>query len=317
MTNNDANRFRKERKSSGAGITERRDVSAHVVPSRTTFVEGGIAVIRYVIPIASPPMASSTKRRYGTYGRAITSPALLSSSVAWTRPSETTPGRFSMKTTSATPPPTSSGSAPRHEYATPNVTGFTARPPADPKQRSRVERLRQRISDRRTSAYMAPNQVFAESKESGDTSIQDLMNKYLKKKTPEKEMGRKSREVSSIKENHLKASDSRDSSPSIDALMKRYGSNGSSHRIRDSTLSRRESLEANGSVGSVDRNSSNKIPLNQSCREARLSGSDVKNQVGGQQRSSAANFGQEIQRRHRSRTNIYPFPGSFQSSFEV
>uniref|UniRef100_A0A8R1IBW1 Uncharacterized protein n=1 Tax=Caenorhabditis japonica TaxID=281687 RepID=A0A8R1IBW1_CAEJA len=97
----------------------------------------------------------SSKKRYGTYGRAITSPALLSSSVGWTRPDATSQiNRLRSQATSvvASPPP--------HEYAVPHAvsgsSGISMKPPADPKghqQRSRAERLRNRISERRTNAY--------------------------------------------------------------------------------------------------------------------------------------------------------------------
>ncbi|EFO85314.1 hypothetical protein CRE_21065 [Caenorhabditis remanei] len=98
----------------------------------------------------------SSKKRYGTYGRAITSPALLSSSVGWTRPDATSQiDRLRSQATSviSSPPP--------HEYAVPHAYGgssngtLASRPPADPKQpqRSRAERLRHRISERRTNAY--------------------------------------------------------------------------------------------------------------------------------------------------------------------
>lgn len=103
-----------------------------------------------------PSSGMSSKKRYGTYGRAITSPALLSSSVGWTRPDVTSQiDRLRSQATSvvSSPPP--------HEYAVPHAfsgssNGTNAsRPPADPKQpqRSRAERLRHRISERRTNAY--------------------------------------------------------------------------------------------------------------------------------------------------------------------
>ncbi|CAL2040285.1 unnamed protein product [Caenorhabditis brenneri] len=212
----------------------------------------------------------SSKKRYGTYGRAITSPALLSSSVGWTRPDATSQiDRLRTQATSvvSSPPP--------HEYAVPHAFGggnsngtLTSRPPADPKQpqRSRAERLRHRISERRTNAYMIP----PSSTSGRDVAIDALMNKYLNKSKENLDDGRKSRESSRAQE--LLARSNREMSPTIDSLMKRYGNqnNSSSHRIKDSTVSRRESME-------VTENNENSRSLdNKSCKEARLSGSDVR-----------------------------------------
>ncbi|EGT47710.1 hypothetical protein CAEBREN_24474 [Caenorhabditis brenneri] len=185
----------------------------------------------------------SSKKRYGTYGRAITSPALLSSSVGWTRPDATSQiDRLRSQATSvvSSPPP--------HEYAVPHAFGggnsngtLTSRPPADPKQpqRSRAERLRHRISERRTNAYMIP----PSSTSGRDVAIDALMNKYLNKSKENLDDGRKSRESSRAQE--LLARSNREMSPTIDSLMKRYGNqnNSSAHRIKDSTVSRRESME--------------------------------------------------------------------------
>ncbi|CAO4373796.1 unnamed protein product [Caenorhabditis nigoni] len=210
----------------------------------------------------------SSKKRYGTYGRAITSPALLSSSVGWTRPDATSQiDRLRSQATSviSSPPP--------HEYAVPHAFGggssngtLASRPPADPKQpqRSRAERLRHRISERRTNAYMIPP-----SSTGRDTAIDALMNKYLNKSKENLDDGRKSRESSRAQE--LLARTNRETSPTIDSLMKRYGNNNASaHRIKDSTtVSRRESMENT-------ENENSKSLDNKSCKEARLSGSDVR-----------------------------------------
>ncbi|CAP26477.2 Protein CBG05862 [Caenorhabditis briggsae] len=228
----------------------------------------------------------SSKKRYGTYGRAITSPALLSSSVGWTRPDATSQiDRLRSQATSVISPPP-------HEYAVPHAFGggssngtLASRPPADPKQpqRSRAERLRHRISERRTNAYMIPP-----SSTGRDTAIDALMNKYLNKSKENLEDGRKSREskdrkflktktgllkkyVQGSRAQELLARTNRETSPTIDSLMKRYGNNNASaHRIKDSTtVSRRESMENT-------ENENSKSLENKSCKEARLSGSDVR-----------------------------------------
>uniref|UniRef100_A0A8R1IGE4 Uncharacterized protein n=1 Tax=Caenorhabditis japonica TaxID=281687 RepID=A0A8R1IGE4_CAEJA len=78
-----------------------------------------------------------------------------------------------------------------------------------------------------------------------DVAIDALMNKYLNKsKENLEDYSRKSRENSRAQE--LLGRTSRDMSPTIDSLMKRYGNGGNnstSHRIKDSTISRRESME--------------------------------------------------------------------------
>lgn len=54
----------------------------------------------------------------------------------------------------------------------------------------------------------------------------------------------KNHEYSGSRAQELLARTNREMSPTIDSLMKRYGNNNSSaHRIKDSTVSRRESME--------------------------------------------------------------------------
>ncbi|CAB3409496.1 unnamed protein product [Caenorhabditis bovis] len=154
-------------------------------------------------------MSSSTKRRYGTYGRAITSPALLSTSVGWIRPEvKAQCDRLRMVATSATPPPPQ-----QHEYAVPHIH-TTSKPPADPKQRTRADRLRNRISERRTNTYMVPP-----PRSERDEQIDELMHKYLNKSRENVSTSRVSRQNSRAQE--LLNRKSRNTSPTIDTLMKR------------------------------------------------------------------------------------------------
>ncbi|CAB3409497.1 unnamed protein product [Caenorhabditis bovis] len=194
-------------------------------------------------------MSSSTKRRYGTYGRAITSPALLSTSVGWIRPEvKAQCDRLRMVATSATPPPPQ-----QHEYAVPHIH-TTSKPPADPKQRTRADRLRNRISERRTNTYMVPP-----PRSERDEQIDELMHKYLNKSRENVSTSRVSRQNSRAQE--LLNRKSRNTSPTIDTLMKRYGKSGSV--IKDSTVAQNEAENQRSLDG-------------KSCNEARLSGSEIR-----------------------------------------